>query len=253
MVKKSSKMKERLINQIFISEDKLQNEFKFDILLIIEELNKLPFEFYVSGGVICKFFLKEHSRYVNDIDIVTKCDLKEVERIFRQHFDVVTFVSNPASDPYFIERFICLVNLDGKTIQIDGMRLDFFNEIEPQIYKINDISFKGVPIDYLLATKIHAITIKIERPFKHLVDVYSASLIDPSLINKQEIKRYMKLYNDSENKVRKMFNKPEIPLSFSIENDKRFSGPEMLTTFQAGYNISKESLIEEVNKWLSSF
>ena len=83
MLEQKEKTEERLTNQILLNKDDYQDEFKFDICRIIEELNKLPFEFYVSGGVICKYLLKEHSRYVRDIDIATKLDLKEVESIFR--------------------------------------------------------------------------------------------------------------------------------------------------------------------------
>lgn len=248
-----SYMKERLTNQIFISEDNYQNQFKYDICRVIKELNTLPFEFYVSGGVICKYFLKEHSRYVRDIDIVTKCDLKEVESIFRQHLNVVEFVSSPISDVLFLETFICLIELDGKIVQIDGMKVDFFDEMIPEIYKVNDTSFKGVPFEYLISTKIHAITSENERPFKHLVDIYSVSFLDPALIDKQEIKRYMLIFNDSENKARKMLKKPKVTIKFSIDEKKKFKGSKILTTLQTGYNVSKETMIEEVNKWLQTF
>ena len=229
MLEQEEKMEERLTNQILVNKNDYQDEFKFDICRSIEELNKLPFEFYVSGGVICKYLLKEHSRYVRDIDIVTKLDLKEVESIFRQHLNVVEFISSPICELFLEETFICLIKVDGKIVQIDGMRVDFFDEINPEIYKVNDNSFKGVPFEYLVATKILAVTSNVERPFKHLVDTYSASLINPSLVDKQEI-----------------------ALSFSIEEEKSFSGSKTLNTLQAGYNVSKETMVEEVNKWLST-
>ena len=248
-----SYMKERLTNQIFVSEDNYQNQFKFDICRVIKELNALPFDFYISGGVICKYFLKERSRYVRDIDIVTKRDLKEVESIFRQHLNVVEFISSPITELFLEETFICLIEVDGKIVQIDGMRVDFFDEIKPEIYKVNDNSFKGVPFEYLVATKILAVTSKIERPFKHLVDTYSASLIDPSLIDKQEIKRYLEIYNIFENEGRNILKKPEVTIKFSIDEKKKFNGSKILTTLQTGYNVSKETMIEEVNKWLQTF
>ncbi len=248
-----SHMKKRLTNQIFVSEDNYQNQFKYDICRVIEELNTLPFDFYISGGVICKFLLKEHSRYVRDIDIVTKCDLKEVESIFRQHLNVVEFISSPISDVLFLETFICLIELDGKIVQIDGMKVDYFDEINPEIYKINELSFKGVPFDYLIATKIHAITRKSEGPFKHLVDIYSVSFLNPDLIDKQKIKRYLEIYNIYENKNRKILNKPKATIKFLIDEEKIFNGSKILPTLQAGYNVSEETMIEEVNKWLSSF
>ena len=243
----------RKTNQIFVNENDSEHEFRFDVCRIIEELNKLPFDFYISGGIICQFFFKEHSRYVNDIDIVTKNDLKEVESIFRKHFDVIEFIINSFSDPYYVERFMCLIEIDGKIIQIDGMRLDFFDEIKPEIYKINETSFKGVPIDYLAATKILAVTCKVERPFKHLVDIYTVSRLKPSCIDKQEVKKNMVIFNDCENKTRKIFNKQETDLSFYIKDDKTFSGSIILATLQAGYNVSKETMVEEVNKWLRTF
>ena len=246
-------MKERLTNQIFVNKDDYQDKYRFDVCRSIEELNKLPFEFYVSGGVICQFFLKEHSRYTKDIDIVTKCDLKEVESAFRKRFNVVQFFYTPISNTHFEETFMCLIEIDGKITQIDGMRVEFFDEIKSEMYKVNDISFKGVSLEYLTATKILAVTCKTERPFKHLVDTYTISMIDPTLIDKQEIKKYMIVFNDCENKVRKMFNEQEYVLNFYIEDNKSFSGPEILTTLQARHNVSKETMIEEVNKWLSTF
>lgn len=246
-------MKETSNTQIFISEDNCQNQFKYDVCRIIEELNKLPFDFYISGGVIGKFFLKEHSRYIRDIDIVTNCDLKEVEMIFRQHLDVDEFIISPFSKVLYAETFICLIKLDGKIIQIDGKKAGNFDEIKPEMYKLNDISFKGVPFEYLIATKIHAMISDNERPFKHLVDIYSVSKFDQSLIDKQEVKRYLEIYNDYENRDRKLLNKSAAKSHLSIDENKRFNGPEILTTLQAGYNVSKETMIEEVNKWLKTF
>ena len=253
MLEQKEKMEGRLTNQILVNNDDYQDEFKFDICRSIEELNKLPFDFYVSGGVICKYLLKEHSRYVRDIDIVTKRDLKEVESIFRQHLNVVEFISSSITELFLEETFICLIKVDGKIVQIDGMKVDFFDEIKPEIYKVNDNSFKGVPFEYLVATKILAVTSNVERPFKHLVDTYSASLISPSLVDKQEIKKYMLIINDSENKARKMLKKQEIALNFSIEKEKNFSGSKTLNTLQAGYNVSRETMVEKVNKWLLTF
>lgn len=246
-------MKERLTNQIFVDKNNYQDGYRFDICRTIEELNKLPFDFYVSGGVICQFFFKEHSRYVNDIDIVIKCDLKEAESIFRKYLNVVKFIKSPISEPYFLETFMALIEIDGKISQIDGTKANVFDEIEPELYKINDLSFKGVPIEYLSATKILAITSEFERPLKHLVDTYTISSIEASLINKQQIKKYMVIINDNENKNREMLKKSKRCLNYSIKENKTFSGPEILTTLQAGYNIPKEAMIEEVNKWLSSF
>lgn len=245
-------MKEIQTNQIFVDKDNYQDEFRFDICQTIEKLNKLPFDFYVSGGIICRIFFKDHYRYVNDIDIVTKCDLKEVELVFRKYLNVVEFIINPISEPSFAETFMALVEIDGKISQIDGMKVNFFNEIKPEIYKVNDISFKGVTIDYIAATKIIAVTSEFTRPFKHLVDCYTLSSIDASIIDKQEIKKYLVIINDSENKARKLLNKPKHCLNYFIKEDKTFSGSEIVTTLKAGYNISKETMIEEVNKWLSS-
>ena len=246
-------MKEKLTNQIFVDKEHYKEEYRFDICRTIEELNKLPFDFYVSGGVVFHYLSKEHSRYTSDIDIVTKSDLKEVESIFRKYLNVVEFIISPISEPYYVETFMALIEIDGNISQIDGMKANFFDEIKPTIYKVNEITFRGVPIEYLAAIKILAVTNEVERPFKHLVDTYTISLIEDSLINKRQIKKYLVIVNDNENKVRKVLNKPKHYLNYFIKEDKSFSGPEILTTLQAGYNISKETMIEEVNKWLSSF
>ena len=63
----------------------------------------------------------------------------------------------------------------------------------------------------------------------------------------------MVIYNDNENKIRKSLYKPLNALKLYIEKDKTFSGSEILMTLQAGYNVSKETMIEEVNKWLLTF
>ncbi len=111
--------------------------------------------------------------------------MKEVESIFRKYLNVVEFIISPISESFFEETFITLIEIDGKISQIDGMKVNYFDEIKPEIYKVNDLSFKGVHIEYLAATKILAVTSELKMPYKHLVDTYTISSIETSLINKR--------------------------------------------------------------------
>ncbi len=112
--------------------------------------------------------------------------------------------------------FVELLKSSTNSLLIFMSVVYFFDEIKPEIYKVNDISFKGVPIEYLAATKILAVTSEVERPFKHLADTYTISSIETLLINKQQIKKYLDIINDNENKVRKTLNTPTHCLSYSI-------------------------------------
>lgn len=51
---------------------------------VLEKLNNVNLDFYVVGGLLCQWYLKEHSRYTKDVDMVFYSNPKEVEESLKK-------------------------------------------------------------------------------------------------------------------------------------------------------------------------
>ena len=61
----------------------------------------------------------------------------------------------------------------------------------------------------------------------------------------------MNIINNHDNKMRKIIlNKNDLPLSFSINENKEYKGSLILPTIQAKYNLNKEYMLIDINKFL---
>ena len=218
----------------------------------LSKLVDLDLDFYVAGGFLCQAYLKDHARYTKDIDIIYNESKETVEEKLKQLFGSIDFYYDDERDYFYEPSFTCFANINGEKAQIEGKRIEFFNKVKSVQYEYEGIKFKGVSIEYVLAEKLVSILNELSRPYKHLVDIYSFTQIDQSLLNKEEIMRYMNLINDQENKFRKKAGLKEYKLPHQIPSNKVFSGPVITTTLQSKYNISKEAMIKEVNKWILS-
>ena len=107
-------------------------------------------------------------------------------------------------------------------------------------------------LEYVIADKLVAILNELSRPYKHLVDIYSFSRIDQSLINVNEIKRYVELINKQENIYRKEHGLKEYNLPKQIPENKVFKPPSILPTLQSKYNLTEQEIIDSVNQWLKN-
>lgn len=218
---------------------------------ILNELKKLPFPFYVYGGLTNLFFLKEHARATKDIDILFNFDIKEVEDILKKHFDVLYFHHQLPGINSFEESFSCLIKYKDEEILIDGSKRSYFDEIKTKEYFLGDISFIGVDFNFAIADKIMANTNELIKPYKHLVDLYTISFLPISTYQIKEIIHYMNIINNHDNKMRKIIlNKNNLPLSFSIDENKEYKGSLILSTIQAKYNLNKEYMLIDINKFL---
>ncbi len=230
----------------------MESRINKNLGIALEKLNILDFPFLIIGGLICNATLKEHARETKDIDIIFDCDFKKIEEIFRKEFDVVRFLFFPLSNSTTEESFSCFVKINEEIIHIEGRRFLIFNKIKGNVYKLDDHTFKGVPLEFQIAEKIIAM-FSIEIPeYKHLVDLYSFSVLEDSFINTELIKYYLNLLLSYKNEVKKKLNLPLIKLSQKIDINKKFEG-SFLLPFQAQYNYSKEYIISELNMWLPKF
>ena len=219
----------------------------------LEKLVSLDVDFYVVGGLLCQYYLKDHARYTKDIDIVFYADRKTVEEKLKSLFGKIEFFYDEETETFYEPSFTCFVETKNGKAQIEGKKINFFNEIKIEQYSYEGISFKGVQIEYVIAEKLVSLLNELSRPYKHLVDIYSFTKIDQSLIDKTEIKRYVSLINAQENQFRKEFGLKEYHLPNQISEHKVLNPPIIIPTLQSKFNVSKEEMILAVNKWLKDF
>ncbi len=218
----------------------------------LDKLVTVDFDFLVIGGLICQYYLKDHARFTNDIDIVYNEDRDIVEEKLRKIFKIIDFDYKEARETFFEATFTALVEINGEIAQIEGTKMSFFQEIKSEDFCYEGIQFKGVTPDFMIADKIVSMLNELERPYKHLLDIYSFSRIDQSQLDKDEIRKYIDLVNKEENTNRVKRGIKEYNLPNQIPENKIFTGKIITTTLQARYNITKEYVIEEVNKWLKT-
>ena len=218
----------------------------------LDKLVTVDFDFLVIGGLICQYYLKDHARFTNDIDIVYNEDRDIVEEKLRKIFKIIDFDYKEARETFFEATFTALVEINGEIAQIEGTKMSFFKEIKSEDFSYEGTPFKGVTPDFMIADKIVSMLNELERPYKHLLDIYSFSRIDQSQLDKDEIRKYIDLVNKEENtnRVKRGIKKYNLPNQ--IPENKIFTGKIITTTLQAKYNITKEYVIEEVNKWLKT-
>ena len=70
---------------------------------------------------------------------------------------------------------------------------------------------------------------------------------------KNQLKKFWKKINDQENRFRKSINLKEYELPKQIPENKVLSSPSIVPTLQGKYNITREEMISEVNRWLKTF
>ena len=216
----------------------------------LDELEKTNLNFKVVGSLLSKPYLKEHVRFTKDIDIIFNDDFNVIEAQLRHIYQNVDFFYEEANKSFYEPSFTCLIRNKGVVTQLEGKRIGFYNEVNTDSYIYEGIEFKGANIEYVIAEKVVSLLNELDRPYKHLVDIYSFSLIDQSLIDKKEINRYIHLINEQENIYRKKIGLEEYKLPNQIPKNKEFTGSIILTTLQAKHNIDKKSMLKEVNKWL---
>lgn len=219
---------------------------------VLKKLVNIDLDFYVIGGLLCQFYLKEHARYTKDVDIVFYSDPEKVKKELKKAYGLIDFSYEEETERFYEPSFTCFTWFGELRGQIEGRRIDFFKEIKAEEYSYEGIKFKGVCIEYGIADKITSLLNELSRPYKHLVDIYSFTKIDQSLIDKKEIKRYMSLINEQENKFRKKIGLKELELPKQIPQDKVFTAPIVVPTLQSKYNVSKETMLAEVNDWLKT-
>ena len=219
---------------------------------VLRKLVTIDLDYLVAGGLLCQYYLKDHARFTKDVDIVFYEDQKVIEEKLNKAFGTISFTYSEGTNSFYEANFTCLVKVNDLRGQVEGKRIGFFPKIRVEQYSYEGITFKGVCIEYVIAEKLVSILNELHRPYKHLVDIYSFSKIDQSLIDKKEIIRYVSLINAQENEYRKKVGLKEINLPRKISDDKVLNPPIIVPTLQSKYNIAKEEMIREVNEWLET-
>lgn len=237
------------------------------LFYLIKYLNEAGLSFLVKGGIIDQYHLKERARFTYDLDIIIKDDVDIFVKKLEDRlsliddtlkFKIVSIKKVPANDNYYYDTFNVEISVfnDNKEpieVHIDGIvNPSFFEKITGIAYKIPeiiapDMSFKGAPIEYVMAEKVMAVTNELIRPYKHLVDLYSIIHLN---IDVDLLKTCLDMILEHDNKAREKLNKPIARYMYQIKEDKHFIGGYIFTALQAGYNIDLKMMIDEVNKWL---
>lgn len=250
-----------------IKEKNARNLLLYFLLIDLMEETNIPF--YVKGGIISYYYLASHARETFDIDIIIKDDCDSFYEKFGEvlsscKMDFSFFINKyekiPANNRFYYDEFYLKIQVKyqdvlDETITIDGICGSFFDNIDGRLYQgpaimHKDFSFYGVPLEYVLAEKIVAITNELKRPYKHLVDVYSMieKNIDISLLQK-----YLFIINYNDNEKRKIFNKKEMTNKYHISEEKEFDGSFILAELNAGYNVTFTEMKDKVNQWFDDY
>ena len=72
---------------------------------VLERLNNFNLEYYVVGGLLCQFYLKDHARYTKDVDILFNNDPQEVELKLKETFGKIDFFYSKGTDSFYEENF----------------------------------------------------------------------------------------------------------------------------------------------------
>ena len=219
---------------------------------VLEKLVNLDLNFCVIGGLLCQYYLKEHARYTKDVDILFYAEQKDVEEKLRKAFGKISFSCSDGTESFYEPYFTCLTKVNGLMGQIEGKKISFLSKIRTEQYSYEGISFKGVCLEYAIAEKLIPLLSELPRPSKHLVDIYSFTKLDSSLLDKEEIRRYVSLINAEENEFRKGIGLTEYHLPKQIPHDKIFTPPFIIPALQSKHNVTKEEMILEVNEWLKA-
>ena len=233
------------------------------LFYLIKYMNEADLDFYVKGGVVQHYYLKDNARPTYDLDIIIEDDsdafVSKLEKsLFKKNARIKNYKKIPADEVYYYDIFKLEVELlEGEevfaTIHLDGIvNPEIYKAISPLEYKVPKViaanmTFKGVHIEYVMAEKIIAITNELVRPSKHLIDVYSLMNLD---IDKELLKKYLNLIVDNDNKVRRRLGQDITPYLYQIKKNKEFVGSYIFEALQVGYNIPIKEMIDRVNNWL---
>ena len=233
---------------------------------IIDILRSSGAPFYVKGGLVLQYYLKEHARSTNDIDILIGMDPDEFYNFIKKAFKnniygldikIANYEKREADSKYYFPTFSMdlLVSYLGKeidTISLEGIYGDLFNKVSPKEYKgpsiiKEDYTFLGVSIEYMFADKILSITSELDRPYKHLVDAYSISQVE---INMDELKKYLNIILSFENITREKLGISINEYKYEIKPNKKFTRSYFIPMIQAGYTLLFEEMVQSMNRYL---
>lgn len=234
--------------------------------LVIRELAKRGIPFYVKGGTILQYHLGEHARANHDLDIIVPGDSdpffleakKALEGLEGDiSFTLDEYRKKPAYETFFYNTFSARISVyhEGELIErfiFEGIYGDVYGNIEPVSYEgpsfiEKGFRFLGVPVEYIFAEKILAVTSELARPYKHLVDAYSLAKIDTDV---SLLKKYLNIILKEESKARKKYGYPVDEYHYEIKHDKEFTGSYVLAILQSGYQEDEEDVVAFLNAWM---
>lgn len=224
--------------------------------------------FCVKGGLILQYYLKDHSRPSNDIDLLVPNDADIFYVSAKQAFannqygldiQINDYRKDEPSKKYYFSTFNMklTISYQGKQLDIihlEGICSELFYKVTKKEYPVPIIiegnsSFPGVTLEYMFADKLLVVTSELVRPFKHLVDAYSISHLN---VDVEELKRYLEIILSFENIERKKLGIPLEEYQYEIRLDKKFKQTYYFPMIQAGYILPSEEMVQSLNQYMAS-
>ena len=235
-------------------------------LIIINLLKKNGLSFYVKGGIILQYFLGEHARETDDIDVVIPGDsdvfYEQIKKVLAKphkglSFAVEQYNKRDADANYYYDSFNMTIKVYHEDelieeVNFEGVRGSLFDEIEPETYQGPEVvepgfTFLGVPVEYVFAEKILAITSELKRPIKHLVDAYSLASV---AIDLEKLMKYLNVILSYEKPVRESAGISVSRYEYVVREDKEYIGGYFFAALSAGHTISQKEMTDSLNKWM---
>lgn len=257
----------RKVEELCPSYQKGQVGDMFLFFYFINLLTKANIDFLIKGGVLLNIYLGTHARPCEDIDVYVKDPFlffEETNKVLNKNTGDFRFLtkwikSRAANKNYYQNTFAFEVSAYHnddliKSFIVDGTYLDDYDDLKKVKYsgpKVvdEDFYFYGVSLVHMVSIKTLAATSEQPRPVKHLVDLYS--LIHLSFdINEYTSLLFKQL--DDENRIRKSLGIPILSRKLRINENKEFFDSFFLTELSAGYNMSLDEMINEINLWLTT-
>ena len=204
----------------------------------------------VKGGMVSLFYLGDKARPTADLDLVMDTPVQEFEGVLNAHCRVERFEILEKSARYYEDFFTAKIIENEDTYSLDGIAADYFAGIELVEYRVGELTFFGVPVEYVIAEKVLSLLQENRRPYKHLVDLYGFASLEDSALDVGKIRYYLKLINDSENRVRERLGIRPLKFANVSLQTRDYSGQRFLPTLQAGITLEQNALEENVHDWL---
>ena len=74
---------------------------------VLEKLVNMDLDFYVIGGLLCQYYLKDHARCTKDVDIIFNDEKEVVEKALKKAFGDIHLFYAEDTENFYGGTFTC--------------------------------------------------------------------------------------------------------------------------------------------------